>query len=181
MSISTISSIGISNPTVSSQAATAVSPATTAATVTGTSAAGTSSSASTSAAMAAQQVLGSSHVTSSTSTKSTAVAAAATATSKTAKPTKTLAQITKPIDKRHKWHGGKYDCWGLSDRLYKDMSKSGYKVRVIQFSTPYASNHRQVQYQSNGKWTNFPYDKYKFDKLFRENHVPSHFKVLKHN
>jgi len=181
MSVTAVSNAA---PTVPAANTAAVAPVTsTASTATPVQAA--SSAGATSPAMLATQVLGNSKVTpqaeSSRTKSSHATVGAASTSAAAAKPKATLAQICKNIPKKHKWNGGKYDCWTLSDRLFKDMSKNGYKTRVIQFGTSFAGNHRQVQYQSKGKWVNFPYDQMKFDKLFRVSHVPSHFSVIKHN
>ncbi len=37
---------------------------------------------------------------------------------------------------------GSGDCWAMSDYLYTHMKAAGMKVRIIQYATAYASNHR---------------------------------------
>ena len=192
MSVSALNGIGVSNlqtvssasPTTNISALSVASPAPE-----------TATTAAPAPAMLAQQVLGYGHVTpnsiiaaSAASTSAStadaeaapAKSTAAVAASTSSKPKATLAKIVKGLDKTHKRNGGKYDCWGMSEQLYKRMKKNGYKTRIIQFKTGFSPRHRQIQYKSGNKWKNFPYDKYHFDKLFRAK-VPAHFGVLKHN
>ncbi|MEN6330133.1 MAG: peptidoglycan-binding protein [Methanobacteriaceae archaeon] len=52
---------------------------------------------------------------------------------------------------------GTGDCWDNSAALYKKLTSSGGKVRIIQYSTSQSSRHRSVQVYSNGKWVNYDY------------------------
>ena len=47
------------------------------------------------------------------------------------------------------------DCWGLADLAAQELSKSGYKVRVVQGASSGSYNHRWVQYYAYGKWNTF--------------------------
>ena len=55
---------------------------------------------------------------------------------------------------------GSGDCWAMSDYLYKKMTASGMKARIIQYATAYSSRHRSVQYLQNNQWVNAPYRSY---------------------
>ena len=49
-------------------------------------------------------------------------------------------------------------CWAWSDALYTELNKLGYHVRIIQYRTSRAVNHRSVQYMNtNGVWVDYPY------------------------
>ena len=48
-------------------------------------------------------------------------------------------------------------CFAWSGALYTELKAKGYTVRVIQYATAYASNHRSVQVNVNGTWEDFPY------------------------
>lgn len=49
-------------------------------------------------------------------------------------------------------------CWAWSDALYTELDKLGYHVRIIQYRTSRAVNHRSVQYMNtNGVWVDYPY------------------------
>lgn len=47
------------------------------------------------------------------------------------------------------------DCWGLAEWSGNELKKNGYKVRIVQGRTRYASNHRWVQAKVDKKWVNF--------------------------
>ncbi|MCK9151702.1 hypothetical protein [Methanobacterium alcaliphilum] len=49
------------------------------------------------------------------------------------------------------------DCWAMSNHLYKKFTKSGKKVRIIQYRTKMSSRHRSIQLYSNGKWKDYSY------------------------
>jgi len=72
---------------------------------------------------------------------------------------------------------GKGDCWAGADYLKKELEKSGYQARIIEYPTSQANNHRSVQLQINGQWVDFPYKQYGIDKNFGSYHKGS-FKVL---
>ena len=71
---------------------------------------------------------------------------------------------------------GSGDCWAMSDYLYKKMTASGMKARIIQYSTAYSSRHRSVQYLSNGAWQNAPYRQYFSTNMF--NNTQSYGSVI---
>ena len=49
-------------------------------------------------------------------------------------------------------------CWAWSDALYTELDKLGYHVRIIQYRTSRAVNHRSVQYMNtSGVWVDYPY------------------------
>lgn len=48
-------------------------------------------------------------------------------------------------------------CFSWSEALFTELKKAGYKVRVIQYATSSAPNHRSVQYMNNGQWVDYPY------------------------
>ncbi len=52
---------------------------------------------------------------------------------------------------------GTGDCWDNSAALYKKLTSSGSKARIIQYATSQSSRHRSVQVYSNGEWTNYDY------------------------
>lgn len=59
------------------------------------------------------------------------------------------------------------DCHAMSDYLFNKLSQAGFKVRIIQYSTSLAWNHRTVQIYQNGQWVDIPYREYGFNTLFR--------------
>ena len=81
------------------------------------------------------------------------------------------------VDHRHSWHGGTYDCWGLSNLEWVAFETHGINARIIQFATSYSSNHRQVQVWV-GWWMNVDPTNYGFDWLFRTRSVPGRFRVI---
>ena len=56
-------------------------------------------------------------------------------------------------------------CWAWSGALYTELKRAGYTVRVIQYPTSAAANHRSVQIQQNGSWEDYPY---------RQTNIPKH-------
>jgi N-acetylmuramoyl-L-alanine amidase len=61
------------------------------------------------------------------------------------------------------YRGGRYgytnglDCWGMSGKLYGQLTASGQKARIIQYATSMSPRHRSVQVYSNGAWVNYDY------------------------
>lgn len=49
------------------------------------------------------------------------------------------------------------DCWAMSDYISGQLNSQGYTTRIIQYPTSMSSNHRTVQYYSNGNWVNYDY------------------------
>lgn len=47
------------------------------------------------------------------------------------------------------------DCWGLAAWAAQVFHQNGYKVRLLQGPTAYASNHRWVEVLVNGGWVSF--------------------------
>ena len=62
-----------------------------------------------------------------------------------------------------RYKGG--DCWAYSAYLNGKFKAAGYKSRVIQYATSYASNHRSVQLYQNGQWKTVPYRAYGYNYL----------------
>ena len=62
-----------------------------------------------------------------------------------------------------KYKGG--DCWAYSAYLDGKFKAAGYKSRVIQYATSYASNHRSVQLYQGGTWKTVPYRAYGYNYL----------------
>jgi len=52
------------------------------------------------------------------------------------------------------------DCWGMSSRIYGQLTASGQKARIIQYATSMSSRHRSVQIYKNGAWVNYDYSGY---------------------
>lgn len=52
---------------------------------------------------------------------------------------------------------GTGDCWTNSAILYSQLTSSGTKARIIQYSTSLSSRHRSVQVYSNGRWVDYNY------------------------
>ena len=59
------------------------------------------------------------------------------------------------------WNRGRGtgDCWDNSAALYRSLTSSGQKARIIQYGTSYSPRHRSVQTYSNGKWSDYNYKK----------------------
>lgn len=68
----------------------------------------------------------------------------------------------------------KGDCWAMSDYLFNEIKKAGFRVREIQYITMESTAHRTIQlYNKNKKaWEDLPYKYYKFPVSFR----PTRFK-----
>lgn len=52
------------------------------------------------------------------------------------------------------------DCWGMSDFIQVEMAKLGVTVKVVQYDSGYAEQHRSVLINRNGAWEDFPYKQY---------------------
>ncbi|MGJ7027959.1 MAG: hypothetical protein GX212_06855 [Methanothermobacter wolfeii] len=52
------------------------------------------------------------------------------------------------------------DCWAMSEYLYKKLTASGEKVRIIQYATSMSPRHRTVQVYRNGGWVDYSYSGY---------------------
>jgi N-acetylmuramoyl-L-alanine amidase len=52
---------------------------------------------------------------------------------------------------------GTGDCWDNSAALYKKLTSSGSKARIIQYATSQSSRHRSVQVYNDGEWVNYDY------------------------
>lgn len=77
-----------------------------------------------------------------------------------------------PGSRVHSWHGGTYDCWGLSDLMFNAFTNAGYGARILTFATGYSSNHRQVQVLVNGGWQDIDPRDYGYDWLFATHSAP---------
>lgn len=58
-------------------------------------------------------------------------------------------------------------CWAWSDAMYTELKKAGYNVRIVQYATSRAGNHRSVQYNNGGQWVDYPYAQAGIPKLAR--------------
>ncbi len=58
-------------------------------------------------------------------------------------------------------------CFAWSGALYTELKKAGYTVRVIQYATSAAGNHRSVQYLNGGTWQDYPYRSTKIPMMAR--------------
>lgn len=58
------------------------------------------------------------------------------------------------------------DCWDNSEMLYQKLKSQGNDVRIIQYPTSLSSNHRSVQYYSNGKWVDYDYKGNGYKKVY---------------
>lgn len=59
------------------------------------------------------------------------------------------------------------DCWAMSDWIYKKLTMSGIKARIVQYITSSSPRHRSVQVLQNGVWTDVPYKENGVSMLFR--------------
>ena len=48
-------------------------------------------------------------------------------------------------------------CFAWSGALYTELTAKGYQVRVVEYTTNLASNHRSVEINVNGTWEDYPY------------------------
>jgi len=83
-----------------------------------------------------------------------------------------------PGSRTHSWHGGTYDCWGLSDLMFNAFTNAGYGARILTFATGYSSNHRQVQVFINGGWQDIDPRGYGYDWLFATHSAPGGARVI---
>ena len=61
------------------------------------------------------------------------------------------------------------DCFGMSDLIHCSLKQLGVTSKIVSYPSSYASSgtHRSVLYKdANGKWQDFPYKKYGFNKMF---------------
>ena len=56
-------------------------------------------------------------------------------------------------------------CWAWSDALYTELTKIGYKCRIVEYGTAYANNHRSVQIKEGENWVDYPYRETNIDKM----------------
>mgnify|MGYP003779866207 FL=1 len=47
------------------------------------------------------------------------------------------------------------DCWDVSNAVYNQLTSSGQRARIIQYSNSYSPRHRSVQTWNNGKWVDY--------------------------
>lgn len=57
------------------------------------------------------------------------------------------------------WSSGKGvgDCWDNSNALYGELTASGTKARIVQYSNSYSSNHRSVEVWNGNSWVDYDY------------------------
>ncbi|CDG65053.1 MAG: N-acetylmuramoyl-L-alanine amidase [Methanobacterium sp.] len=57
------------------------------------------------------------------------------------------------------WSSGKGvgDCWQNSDVLYRQLTASGQKARIVQYANSYVSNHRSVEVWNGNRWVDYDY------------------------
>ncbi|BDZ71493.1 peptidoglycan-binding protein [Methanobacterium petrolearium] len=57
------------------------------------------------------------------------------------------------------WSSGKGtgDCWDNSNMLYSQLTSSGTKARIVQYSNSYSSNHRSVEVWNGNSWVDYDY------------------------
>ena len=67
-------------------------------------------------------------------------------------------------------------CFAWSGALYTELTAKGYTVRVIQYGTSMADNHRSVQVQNNGVWEDYPYRQTTIHK-YAWNYSHPHFSI----
>ena len=118
-------------------------------------------------------------VRSTTTSRRTSTTSRRTTTTSVKSINEIMHYLATHYDRRHLWHGGTYDCWGLSSLMWTYFQRNHRNARIIQFATSYSSNHRQVQVVSGGRWTNIDPANWGFDWLFRSRSVPGRFRVIK--
>ncbi|HHY00082.1 MAG TPA: peptidoglycan-binding protein [Methanothermobacter sp.] len=47
------------------------------------------------------------------------------------------------------------DCWDVSNAAYNQLTSSGQKARIIQYSNSYSSRHRSVQTWNGNSWVDY--------------------------
>jgi len=65
---------------------------------------------------------------------------------------------------------GQADCFGMSDLLHCSLKALGVESKIVTYPSSYSNSgtHRSVLYKDeNGKWKDFPYKKYGFNKMFQ--------------
>lgn len=72
------------------------------------------------------------------------------------------------------------DCWDNSEMLYQKLKSQGNDVRIIQYPTSLSSNHRSVQYYSNGKWVDYDYKGNGYKKVYYATSNKNGATVVKH-
>jgi cell wall hydrolase len=70
------------------------------------------------------------------------------------------------------------DCWGMSDRLYGQLTSSGQKARIIQYASSMSPRHRSVQVYSGGKWVNYNYKANGYSKAYYATSNSANGKVI---
>ena len=56
-------------------------------------------------------------------------------------------------------------CWAWSDAIYTELTKKGYKCRIVEYKNSYVDNHRSVEVNEGGEWKDYPYKKTKIPNL----------------
>ena len=72
-------------------------------------------------------------------------------------PTYKKTYARKNVRSYYRSGRGSGDCWQNSANLYSQLTSSGTKARIIQYSTSQSSRHRSVQVYKNGNWVNYDY------------------------
>jgi len=49
------------------------------------------------------------------------------------------------------------DCWDVSNAMYSQLTSSGTKARIVQYSNSYSSNHRSVEVWNGNSWVDADY------------------------
>ncbi|AUB59778.1 peptidoglycan-binding protein [Methanobacterium subterraneum] len=49
------------------------------------------------------------------------------------------------------------DCWDVSNAMYSQLTSSGQRARIVQYSNRYSSNHRSVEVWNGNGWVDADY------------------------
>jgi len=72
---------------------------------------------------------------------------------------KTYASAVRSYSNSYSYSSGGYsgDCWDVSNAMYSQLTSSGTRARIVQYSNSYSSNHRSVEVWNGNGWVDADY------------------------
>ena len=61
---------------------------------------------------------------------------------------------------------GSGDCWAFSELIFEELKKYNVSCKIVDYKTGASDHHRSVLYKDDGKWKDFPYREYGWDKKY---------------
>lgn len=72
---------------------------------------------------------------------------------------KSYATAVRSYSRSYSYSSGGYsgDCWDVSNAMYSQLTSSGTRARIVQYSNSYSSNHRSVEVWNGNGWVDADY------------------------